>query len=106
MNETLTISMITREALRVLENNLAFTKLVNRTYDAKYGVEGAKIGTVLNVRKPPRYVGRTGQALSVEGAVDSHFQLSLTTQFGVDLQFSSQDLALSIDRSEEHTSEL
>lgn len=29
-NTTLTISMITREALRVLENNLTFTKRVNR----------------------------------------------------------------------------
>lgn len=97
MNELLSISMITREALRVLENNLAFTKLVNRQYDSKYGVEGAKIGTVLNVRKPPRYVGRTGQALSVEGAVESQVQVTLNTQFGVDLQFSSQDLALTID---------
>ena len=97
MNELLTISMITREALRVLENNLKFTKQVNRAYDSKYGVEGAKIGTVLNVRKPPRYVGRTGQALSVEGAVETQVQVTLNTQFGVDLQFSSQDLALSID---------
>ena len=97
MNELLTISMITREALRVLENGLKFTKHVNRAYDAKYGVEGAKIGTVLNVRKPPRYVGRTGQALSVEGAVETQVQVTLNTQFGVDLQFSSQDLALSID---------
>jgi len=97
MNELLTISMITREALRVLENNLQFTKQVNRQYDSKYGVEGAKIGTVLNVRKPPRYVGRTGQALQVEGAVESQVQVTLNTQFGVDLQFSSQDLALSID---------
>ena len=97
MNELLTISMITREALRVLENNLKFTKQVNRAYDSKYGVEGAKIGTVLNVRKPPRYVGRTGQALNVEGAVETQVQVTLNTQFGVDLQFSSQDLALSID---------
>lgn len=97
MNELLTISMITREALRVLENSLKFTKQVNRAYDSKYGVEGAKIGTVLNVRKPPRYVGRTGQALSVEGAVETQVQVTLNTQFGVDLQFSSQDLALSID---------
>ena len=97
MNELLTISMITREALRVLENNLRFTKQVNRQYDSKYGVEGAKIGTVLNVRKPPRYVGRTGQALAVEGAVETQVQVTLNTQFGVDLQFSSQDLALSID---------
>ena len=55
-NTLLTISMITREALRVLENNLTFTKGVNRQYDSRFGVEGAKIGTVLNVRKPPRYV--------------------------------------------------
>ena len=29
-NTLLTISMITREALRILENNLAFTKRINR----------------------------------------------------------------------------
>lgn len=31
-NTLLTISMITREALRVLENNLKFARLVNRQY--------------------------------------------------------------------------
>jgi hypothetical protein len=97
MNQLLTISMITREALRVLENSLTFTKQVNRQYDDKFGVEGAKIGTVLNVRKPPRYIGRVGQALQVESAVETQVQVTLNTQFGVDLQFSSQDLALSID---------
>lgn len=97
MNTLLTISMITREALRVLENNLTFAKNVNRQYDDKFGVEGAKIGTVLNVRKPPRYLGRVGQALQVEGAVETQVPVTLNVQFGVDLQFSSQDLALSID---------
>jgi hypothetical protein len=97
MNALLTISMITREALRVLENSLTFTKQVNRQYDDKFGVEGAKIGTTLNVRKPPRYIGRTGQALQVESAVETQVLVTLNTQFGVDLQFSSQDLALSID---------
>lgn len=96
-NALLTISMITREALRVLENSLTFTKQVNRQFDDKYGVEGAKIGTILNVRKPPRYIGRTGQALQVESAVETQVPVTLNTQFGVDLQFSSQDLALSID---------
>jgi hypothetical protein len=96
-NALLTISMITREALRVLENNLTFTKQVNRSYDDKFGVEGAKIGTTLNVRKPPRYIGRTGQALSIESAVETQVPVTLNTQFGVDLQFSSQDLALNID---------
>jgi hypothetical protein len=96
-NVLLTISMITREALRVLENNLTFTKQVNRQYDDKFGVEGAKIGTTLNVRKPPRYIGRTGQNLVPEDAVETQVLVTLNTQFGVDLTFSSQDLALSID---------
>lgn len=96
-NALLTISLITREALRVLENNLTFARQVNRQFDDKYGVEGAKIGTILNVRKPPRYIGRTGQALQIESAVETQVPVTLNTQFGVDLQFSSQDLALSID---------
>jgi len=96
-NTLLTISMITREALRVLENNLTFTKLVNRQFDDRFGVEGAKIGTTLNVRKPPRYVGRVGLPLQLENAVETQVPVILDTQRGVDIQFSSQDLALSID---------
>lgn len=96
-NTLLTISMITREALRVLENNLKLTGRLSRKYDSKYGIEGAKIGTTLNIRKPPRYVGTTGQALAVEDSTESQVALTLTTQFHVDIQFSSVDLALSID---------
>ena len=96
-NTLLTISMITREALRVLENNLTFTKGVNRQYDDRFGVEGAKIGTVLNVRKPPRYVGRTGTAISIEDATETQVAVTLDTQFGVDITFTSEDLALKID---------
>ena len=96
-NALLTIGMITRESLRVLENNLTFAKKVNRQYDDRFGVDGAKIGTVLNVRKPPQYLGRTGQALSIEDATETQVPVTLNTQFGVDIQFSSQDLALSID---------
>lgn len=96
-NVLLTISMITREALMVLENNLVLTRHINREYDDKFAVEGAKIGTTINIRKPPRYVGRFGQALQIEDAVETQVPLTLDTQFGVDIQFSSADLALSID---------
>jgi len=95
-NTLLTISMITREALRVLENNLTFTKQVNRQYDSRFGVEGAQIGTTLNVRKPPRYVGRTGTAISIEDATETQVAVTLDTQFGVDITFTSEDLALKI----------
>lgn len=100
-NTLLTISMITREALRVLENQLTFTKQVNTNYDSYFAREGAKIGTSLNVRKPPRYVGRTGQAISIEDATEEQVTITLDTQFGVDITFSSEDLALSIDDFQE-----
>lgn len=96
-NQLLTIQMITNEALAVLENELTFTKYVNRQYDDSFGKKGAKIGDTLNVRKPPRYIGRTGQAISIEDSVETSVPLALTTQRGVDIQFSSTDLALRID---------
>lgn len=89
--------MITRESLRILENNLVFTKFVRRDFDDQFGVSGAKIGQVLNIRKPPRYVGRKGQALQIEDATETSVPLALTEQEGVDIAFSSADLALSID---------
>lgn len=97
MNTLLTIGMITRESLSVLKNQLKFAARVNRSYDNKFGVDGAKIGTVVNVRVPPRFLGRTGQALQLENATESSKPVRLTTQFGVDMSFGSQDLALHID---------
>src|SRR5215471_9378771 len=96
-NNLLTIAMITREQLRILENSLTYTKQIRRTYDDKFAIAGAKIGTVVNVRKPPRYVGRTGQALSLEDATETSVPVALTTQRGVDITFTSQDLTLSVD---------
>lgn len=93
----LTISMITRESMRVLENNLTFTKGVNREYDDSFGKTGAKIGNTLNVRLPARYVGRSGPTLSIENQNENYIPLTLNTQFGVDVQFTSQDMELSMD---------
>lgn len=96
-NTELTISMITFEALRVLENNLTFTRRCNRQFDDKYGVEGAKIGTTLNVRKPAQYTVRTGQTLQVQEFIETSVPVTLSNQKGVDLTFSSQELLLNID---------
>lgn len=96
-NQLLTISMITREALRVLENNLTFTKQINRNYDDQFGKEGAKIGNTLNIRLPARYVGRSGPVLDIENQTENYVSLTLGTQRGVDVQFTSADLELSMD---------
>ena len=96
-NTFLTISMVTREALRILENNLKMAMQVTRTYDDKFGVAGAKIGNTLNIRKPARYVGGEGQDLTIENITETQVSLVLDKQFHVGIQFSSQDLALNID---------
>ena len=96
-NTLLTIAMIKREALMVLENNLVFTKQVRRDYDDKFGVAGAKIGTVLNIRLPVQYVYTTGQGLQLQDVTEVSVPLSLSTQYQRSFIFSSADLALSID---------
>jgi hypothetical protein len=96
-NNLLTISMITNEALMVLENELTFSGQVDRNYDDQFSVTGAKIGATLNVRRPGRFVGTTGPALNVEDFNETSVPVTLSTQFHVDTQFTSQDLALSLD---------
>jgi len=96
-NTLLTISKITNEALMVLENSLTFTSEVERSYDDQFAVVGAKIGNTLNVRKPGRFIGTTGPALNVEDFNETSVPVTLSTQFHVDTQFSTQDLALSLD---------
>ena len=97
-NNLLTISMITNEALMVLENELTFSSQVERNYDDQFAITGAKIGATLNVRRPGRFVGTSGPALSVEDFNETSVPVTLSTQFHVDTQFTSQDLSLSLDR--------
>jgi hypothetical protein len=96
-NNLLTISKITNEALMVLENELTFSAEVDRNYDDQFAVVGAKIGNTLNVRRPGRFIGTTGPALNVEDFNETSVPVTLSTQFHVDTQFTSQDLALSLD---------
>ena len=96
-NNLLTISKITNEALMVLENELTFTSEVDRNYDDQFAVVGAKIGATVNVRRPGRFIGTTGPALSVEDFNETSVPVTLSTQFHVDTQLTTQDLLLSLD---------
>ena len=96
-NTLLTISKITNEALMVLENELTFTSEVDRNYDDQFAVVGGKIGNTVNVRRPGRFIGTTGPALNVEDFNENSVPVTLSTQFHVDTQFTTQDLALSLD---------
>lgn len=96
-NTILTPAMITREALRVLHNNLVFVKGVNRQYSAEFAKTGAKIGSTINVRLPNRYYVRRGAPIQVQNTSEQYTPLTLDTQWGVDISFSSAELTLSLD---------
>jgi P22 coat protein - gene protein 5 len=96
-NNLLTMSYITNESLVVLENELVIANRVERQYSAEFAQTGAKIGNTCNVRRPPRYKGTYGPPLNVEDTNETYIPVALNYQFHVDIQFTTQDLALSMD---------
>lgn len=96
-NQLLTRQEITRDSLMILENNLKILPNLTRDYDKEFGKSGGKIGDTLYVRKPARFVGRDGQAYSPEGLTDTEVPITIDQQSGVDFEFSSAELYLSID---------
>jgi hypothetical protein len=96
-NSLLTISQITREALRLFKNSNAFLQNIDRQYDSEFGNAGAKIGSQLRIRLPNDFLVRTGAAASPQDTNEQSTTLTVGTQKGVDVQFSSAERALSLD---------
>ncbi len=94
MSQTLlTPTIITRESLVILENNLVMAKLVNRRFENYY----AKIGTQLTVRKPNRFTVSSGPALQIQEINEPSVIITVDQQKHVDFQFSSADMTLTIE---------
>lgn len=96
-NSLLTINMITREAVRLWKNSNAFLSNVDTQYDDEFAVTGAKIGDTLRIRLPNDYTVRTGKAASVQDTTEQSTTLTLATQKGVDMTFSSSERTLQLD---------
>ncbi len=97
-NTNLTIDQITNESLMVLENETVFSRNVDKQHDSTFAREGAKIGNTLRIRLPDQYTLRTGAALSVQDAVETSVTLTVDNQVGVDLNFTSEELTMDIDK--------
>jgi len=100
-NTLLTNSVITFEALDVLENTYNAMIHINSEYSSDFEFGGTVLGQTLNIRKPPRYLGRLGQAAAIEAITETFVPLTLSYQRGVDTQVSSQQLTLDIDNYRE-----
>lgn len=96
-NSLLTIDMITRKALEILENNLVVTRTVNRQYDSSFAVEGAKIGSTLRIRKPDRALVTDGASLTTQDDDEQYASLTVSSQKHIGVNFTSAEMALSLD---------
>jgi len=96
-NSILTIDMITRKALEILENNLVITRNVNRQYDDSFAVEGAKIGSTLRIRLPDRALVTDGAALQVQDDNEQYTTLTVSTQKHIGVNFTSAELTMQLD---------
>lgn len=96
-NTLLTPDMITREGLRVLHQESNFLSNINRQYDSSFAKEGGKVGNTLRIRLPNKYTVRTGQPINVQTTVEQNTSLEVSTQKGVDVDFTSEELTMDID---------
>ena len=96
-NSLLTIDMITRKALEILENNLVITRTVNRQYDDSFAVEGAKIGSILRIRLPDRALVTDGAALQVQDDNEQYTTLNVSSQKHIGVNFTSAELTMQLD---------
>lgn len=96
-NSLLTISQITRKAAMVLHQKCNFIGNMNRGYDDSFAKTGAKIGDTLRVRMPNQYAVRTGMTMSAQNTTEEKVDLVVNNVKGVDLNFTSEEMTLSLD---------
>lgn len=96
-NTLLTPSIISKETLVILSNNLVAAGKVNRKFENQF----VKIGTTLTIRKPNRYKVTSGPGLQIQDSVEPSTSITISNQKHVDIQFSSQELTLVVEEFSE-----
>ncbi len=96
-NALLTPSIITKETLVILENNLVMAGKVNRQFENQF----VKIGSTLTVRKPNRFIVTNGPGLNLQNITEPSTSITINNQLQVAFQFTSQDLTLVVEEFSE-----
>lgn len=102
-NTLLTPSVIAKEMLTLLDNNLVLGSLVSRAYESDFDkkVNGYKVGATVEVDRPVRYTTRTTMTANPQNSISSTVGIVVNQVTGVDLQFNTTDLTLNVSRFSE-----
>lgn len=97
-NTLLTPTVIAREALMQLDNNLVMAKLVHRGYENEFASNsnGNKVGDTIRIRKPVQFTVRSGAVADIQDVTEAYTSITVNNQRGVDFKFASSDFALTI----------
>jgi hypothetical protein len=97
-NTVLNASIIAKEATMILENELGMAKNVYRGYEKEFDqrVNGYTPGATVTIKKPTDFTVRDGATASIQDVTEGSTSITVNKQKGVDFQFSSVELSLSI----------
>lgn len=96
-NTLITPSIIAKEALMQLKNNLVMGQLVHRDYTKEF----AKVGSTISIRKPVKFVSSSGATRVSSDVVEGTVPLVIDTQRHVSWDFVSSDLTLTVENYSE-----
>ncbi len=96
-NSLLTPSVISKETLLLLENNLVAAGKVNRQFENQF----AKIGDTLTIRKPNRFVVSDGPGLVIQNINEPSTSVTISNQKHVGFLFSARELTLTVEEFSE-----
>ncbi len=97
MNTIVNPTWVMKDTARLLVNELVFSKNVNRGYDSAYKVQGAKVGDLVKGRLPQRYRVSKGQAMTPVPVENRTFNIEITDQAHIGIEFSAASLTLEVD---------
>jgi hypothetical protein len=99
----LTASVIAKEALMLLRNNMVMGARVHRAYENELpgNVNGYKKGQSISIQKPVKFKVTTGRTRSTSTISEQSITLTVSTQKHVSWAFNSLDLTMSIAKYSE-----
>jgi hypothetical protein len=96
-NTLITPSIIAKEALFQLENNVIMGQNVHRQYKNEF----VKIGNTVTIRKPVKFVAKDGATRSNQDVIEETTSIVIDQRKHVSWSFSTQDLTLTIEEYSE-----
>lgn len=91
-------SIVTKETLDILANNLVLASRVNRKFERQFGM---KIGSSLTIRKPNRFKVTYGPGLALQDINEAYTSITLSTWLQQAFEFTDSDLALTVEEFSE-----